>query len=214
MKKTPVFMLVYFLLAILLSCEKIEFPVVENDRQEVSKTDSGEDKGDSTQQSSNADWGYNCTIDLYSGEIIDSSTVVGGDLQGVLGEGTEGDPYTVHDFVTYNLYAGTSVEQISLDDVWLCGYIVGYIQGRSMSKSVFEPGNVATNIILGGSPNENDYSLCVPVQLPSSPHAEIRQYLNLRDNPLLLGQKLLICGTATKYMGVLGIKSPKYYRIE
>ena len=47
----------------------------------------------------------------------------------------------------------------------------------------------------------------MPIQLPKG---DLRDGLNLKDNPSLLGKEIIIYGQLAKYFNVPGIKSPKY----
>lgn len=212
MKKTLLFLSLVFLLHLIFSCEKIEIPNIATDNETEIKQSPKEEKRDSTGQSYGFGWSYNCTIDLSSGDITDSAkTNVPVDSYG---DGTKNKPYNIIDIVEGDVYSFLSFGYASLDNVWICGYIVGYIQGNSISKAVFSTGNVSTNLILSDSPFETEYSNCVPVQLPTNTKAKIRENLNLRDNPSVLGKKVRIYGSVTKYMSTFGLKSPKYYELE
>ena len=105
---------------------------------------------------------------------------------------------------------------LELDDMWVEGYVVGYVKSRSMSTSVFDTGSVATNIVIAESKGENNYEKCVPVQLSNSSKSnqETRAALNLNDNPNVLGKKVKIRGDIAKYMGVVGVKNAKGYEFE
>lgn len=119
--------------------------------------------------------------------------------------------------------AGSSEENItarSVDDiicgdistdttVWVCGYIVGYVNGTKMSSAQFAAGNKLSNILLADSPLETDYHNCIPVQLNTTPAAskQVREALNLSTHPENLKQKVGIYGTITSYMGTVGMKN-------
>ena len=105
---------------------------------------------------------------------------------------------------------------LEIDDMWVEGYIVGYVKSRSMGSTVFDTGSVATNIVIAESKGENNYEKCVPVQLSNSSKSnqETRAALNLNDNPNVLGKKVKIRGDIAKYMGVVGVKNAKGYEFE
>lgn len=105
---------------------------------------------------------------------------------------------------------------LEIDDMWVEGYVVGYVKSRSMGTTVFEAGSVATNIVIAESKAENSYEKCVPVQLSNSSKSnqETRAALNLKDNPNVLGKKVKIRGDIGKYMGVVGVKNAKECEFE
>lgn len=117
------------------------------------------------------------------------------------------DMYSVADIINkkYN----------DVDNIYVIGYIVGYVNGTSMKSSEFSAGNSATNIILADTPVETDYSNCIPVQLSLSPLAckEVRDAINLLTNPSMLKKKIYIQGNIDSYMRVVGIKETKEYKI-
>ena len=92
-------------------------------------------------------------------------------------------------------------------EIWLSGYIVGYVNGSSMSSAKFATGNKATNILLADSPFETSYKNCVPVQLSNSSAEKenVRKALNLSSQPSNLRRKVKVLGTITNYMSTNGI---------
>ncbi|MDE5773174.1 MAG: hypothetical protein K2H86_01780 [Muribaculaceae bacterium] len=99
----------------------------------------------------------------------------------------------------------------SIPNTWVTGYIVGCIEGPSIQTDCnFSGYNFATeyNILLAGSSSEDDYSRCIPVQLP---FGDIRAALNLVDHPENLGHQVTLCGSNEKYFGVNAIKSVNEY---
>ena len=90
------------------------------------------------------------------------------------------------------------------EDVWVCGYIVGG-DLTSTSASFDSPFKSRTNIIIGPKSSTSDRSSCMSVQLQSG---ELRDALNLVDNPLNLGRKVLLKGNIVEaYYGMPGIKN-------
>ena len=98
-------------------------------------------------------------------------------------------------------------------EIWLTGYIVGYVNGSSMSSTKFVTGEKATNIILADSPLETSYKNCVPVQLSgtSAEKENVRNALNLSSNPGNLKHKVKVLGTISKYMSTNGIIKTRRY---
>ena len=88
--------------------------------------------------------------------------------------------------------------------MWVCGYIVG--GDLSSSSASFEtPFSSRTNIVLGPKASTVNRSSCISVQLPSG---NIRDELNLVDNPSLLGRKVFLKGDVVEaYYGLVGIKN-------
>lgn len=119
----------------------------------------------------------------------------------VNGEGTESSPYDVADVITLNVLDG-SVKG------WVEGYIVGSLKN---SAPVFgTEGAANTNLILAPSASETDYAKCIPVELPAG---AIRSALNIVDNPSMVGTKIMIDGTLTKYFSRAGVKTPTTYKV-
>ena len=70
------------------------------------------------------------------------------------------------------------------------------------------PEKQETEILIADSPEETDYTKCVPVQLPKG---DFRDGLDIFTNQgAILGEKVVIYGSIEKYFGVCGIKSPTY----
>lgn len=91
-------------------------------------------------------------------------------------------------------------------DVWVTGYIVGWIdtKGGTVNKYNEEtvtfttPATLASNIVMAATPDEKDINKCIPVQLSGS----IRSSLNLVDNPGNLGKQVTVKGSVEKYFGI------------
>lgn len=116
-------------------------------------------------------------------------------------DGTEANPYTVTDAKTVG--SGT--------DVFVKGYIVGFIPDKSLSEAVFSAEKaVNLNVIIATSADETDVNKCMPVQLPAG---DIRTAVNLKDNAANLGQEVLLCGNLESYFGAIGVKSTSYAKI-
>lgn len=128
---------------------------------------------------------------------INEDFVVGGDN----GRGeTEVHPLTVSQ-------AKASVGE---EDVWVSGYIVGG-DLTSASASFSEPFTSRTNILLGSRSKTDDREACISVQLASG---DIRDNINLVDNPHLLGRKVCLRGDIVEaYYGLTGIKNVNDFKI-
>lgn len=94
-------------------------------------------------------------------------------------------------------------------DVWVCGYVVGG-DLTSASSSFSPPFESRTNILLGPRSSTADRGVCLSVQLPSG---EVRDALNLVDNPSLLGKRICVRGDlVSAYYGIPGVKNTTEYQ--
>lgn len=91
------------------------------------------------------------------------------------------------------------------NEVWTTGYIVGWIDGKSLSEGArfTAEGATATNLLIAATADEKNLNSCIPVQL-STP---VRPVLNLQDNPGNLGKQISIKGNIESYFGKTGIKN-------
>ncbi|MDO4995248.1 MAG: DUF6359 domain-containing protein [Bacteroidales bacterium] len=95
-----------------------------------------------------------------------------------------------------------------IENCWVEGYVVGYINGTTWKKAVI--GNtdaVPSNIVLAAKPDEADMARCFPVQLSqaSVDQRNMREALNLKDNPDMLGKLVCLAGVLSYYMHTLGL---------
>ena len=89
-------------------------------------------------------------------------------------------------------------------DVWVCGYIVGG-DLTSANASFDAPFSSRTNILLGPKSSTVDKDACLSVQLPSG---DLRDELNLVDNPSNLRRKVYLRGDIVEaYFAIPGIKN-------
>lgn len=102
-----------------------------------------------------------------------------------------------------------------LNEVWVTGYIVGWINTDISNVMKAEvamttvPATVATNMLMAADPKETDWEKMVTVQLPSG---KVRNALNLKDHPENLGVEVTIKGTTgSKYCGAYGVRSVSDY---
>lgn len=96
-------------------------------------------------------------------------------------------------------------------DVVVCGYIVGG-DLTSSSASFSKPFTSRTNILIGPRSSTSDKSSCLSVQLPAG---DIRDDLNLVDNPGLLGRKICLRGDIVDaYYGIPGMKNITEYELQ
>lgn len=96
----------------------------------------------------------------------------------------------------------------SIPSAWVEGYIVGYISGKSMTKSIFSTDEAETNnIILAAAPGVTEYARCIPVKLYGGPAGsnDVARQLNLQEHPELYKKKVRIAGKVDEYMRKLGM---------
>lgn len=103
-----------------------------------------------------------------------------------------------------------AIESAGEEDVWVGGYIVGG-DLTSSAASFAPPFKSRTNIVLGPKSSTTLKTSCLSIQLPAG---ELRDELNLVDNPSLLGKKLYIRGDIVdSYYGIPGMKNVVEYEI-
>lgn len=92
--------------------------------------------------------------------------------------------------------------------VWVYGYIVG--GDMTSSACSFEaPFTSRTNIAIAAKSSCTDKSACIAVQLQKG---DIRDALNLVDNPSLLGRQVFLKGTIVEaYFGITGLQNLTEY---
>lgn len=121
---------------------------------------------------------------------IESDYVIGGDNAGSDEEKT--------------LTVSQALASVGEEDVWVSGYIVGG-DLTSASASFEGPFSSRSNIVLGPRSSSSDRASCLSVQLPAG---ELRESLNLVDNPSLLGSKVALKGDIVEaYYGMPGLKN-------
>lgn len=127
-----------------------------------------------------------------------NTEIIGGE-----GDGTEASPYNITSVTTIG--TGTNV--------YVKGFIVGYISGKSFDDAVIgaDTCTVLTNLLLASSATETNKSKCIPVQLPTG---VIRSGLNLSQNKGNLGKEVVLCGNIERYFGQTGIKNVVYATID
>ena len=126
--------------------------------------------------------------------------------------GTYDNPWTVAD-VQSNYNADKPISS------YVTGYIVGYVKGSKYEEGALfgedavqaASSTTPTNFLLGATPNVTSVADCIPVQLPSG---EMRNGLNLKDHPDLIGCSIILYGSVEKFFQVAGVKSPSYAKYE
>lgn len=122
------------------------------------------------------------------------------------GAGSKDEPYSVAS-------AKAAFVDGSQIPAWVEGYIVGGVDGKSITdNAVFSAATATnTNILISDNPNAQSVAECIPVQLPAG---AVRDALNLVSNPGNLGKKVKMNGSIEKYFGVAGFKTVTEYEIE
>ena len=121
----------------------------------------------------------------------------------VEGDGSRENPYTANDIILMG------IETSDGNKYWVKDYIVGFIDGSYVYQFTSTT-DVNTNITLSSNQNASSESECIPIQLPAG---DVRNGLNLADNPGNLGQEVLLYGTLEKYFRVPGVKNVTYAEI-
>ena len=194
--------------------------VDEDERTDEGDGDGGDGMPDSPEEDGNPD-----IPDDGEGDTDDDSTQ--GEQQWedlvryIYSHGTEDAPFTITDFKTslpeyLNHYGAPEIGSAGMKDVYICGYIVGYIPkgNRKIEKAVFgNDGTTQTNIIMADSPDEQDWNNCIAIELSLSSNRSrvVREALNLADNPDNYKKRFIIYGNIETYMGTLGLKSVREY---
>ncbi len=131
------------------------------------------------------------------------------------GQGTESDPYNVSAALVHNMDSS---------EVWVKGYIVGQVAGADLradaqfgpefTGAVYDDGGVAkqgTNLLIAAKADETSTSACLVVQLAAG---QIRDVLNLVENPANDGKEVMIKGQLIKYFGAAGLKNTTAAKFE
>lgn len=167
-----------FLLLFCFGCENIEIPEIPKSNEKEKRTED-EDVPDTT--------------------ILNSLRV-----------GSRTHPYLPSDFASGGVMDGcVDNPMLECSDVWVCGYVVGYVSGSKITSTKFEAGDKETNVVLADFVSQTDVEKLMPVQLSKTPQAcnEVRERLNLMDNPDNLQRLVKVQGSVERYMGTLGVKS-------
>lgn len=94
------------------------------------------------------------------------------------------------------------------EDVWVCGYIVGGDLSSS-SASFTPPFKSRTNLVLASRSSVTDKASCLSIQLQKG---DIRDALNLVDNPDILGTEIFLKGDIVEaYYGIPGLQNITEY---
>ena len=142
----------------------------------------------------------------YNGKIeVMNAYFVSIDDQGGGGQEQSGD------YGTYNSPMSVS-KAISADNsstpwAWVKGVIVGYVNGSYDKATFSSEGALESNILISDSPSPNGKEYCIPVELPKG---ALRDGLNLKAHPELIGKEILLYGQLKAYFSVPGLRASKY----
>lgn len=93
------------------------------------------------------------------------------------------------------------------------GYIVGYVGGTSLSRAVFGLPTDApnTNMLLADTPDEQEISRCLVVELSKNNKDVPREALNLYDHPEHYKRAIMLEGLVREYFKTTGLRDLYYY---
>ncbi len=116
------------------------------------------------------------------------------------GSGTFDDPYNVAHAILYN----------TGDNQWVEGYITGVMETNvePFTPSFEPPFHTNSNILIADSPTETSLDKSLIIQLP---FGEVRDALNLVDNPSNKGKKVKLLGDFALYFGQPGMRNTSDY---
>lgn len=129
--------------------------------------------------------------------IPDGGNGGNGDPTETVGNGTVENPYTVEDIKK----AGATGS-----NVYVKAYIVGFVPDKSIDEAKFtaEGCEATSNVLIAASADETTVDNVMPVQLPAG---DVRNAVNLKENPTNLKQEVVLCGNVETYFGKQGLKS-------
>ena len=138
---------------------------------------------------------------------VDTSRIWNTESYVIGGGGSSGKGDSVSDALTVS----QALASVGEEGVWVNGYIVGG-DLTSSSASFEAPFSSRTNIILGPRSSTSSRSSCLSVSLPAG---EIRDDINLVDNPHLLGRQVCVKGDIVEaYYGMPGLKNLVDYELK
>lgn len=114
-----------------------------------------------------------------------------------VGNGTAENPYTVEDIKKHGATGS---------NVFVKAYIVGFVPEKAIDDAKFtaEGCEAVSNVLIAASADETSVDNVMPVQLPVG---DVRNAINLKDNPTNIKQEVVLCGNIEAYFGKTGLKS-------
>ncbi len=129
----------------------------------------------------------------------------GGGSGTVEGDGSRENPYTANDIILLG------IESSDGNKYWVKDVIVGAINSDNNYAYEFTSSTtVKTNLIISSNEGTSSEDECVPVQLPPG---DVRNGLNLAENPGNYKQEVLLYGTLEKYFQKPSVKNVSYAEI-
>ncbi|MGN0219447.1 MAG: DUF5689 domain-containing protein [Muribaculaceae bacterium] len=97
-------------------------------------------------------------------------------------------------------------------DKWVKGYIVGWVDGMTLSEGAKfnNEATTNTNFLIADNAEETNVANCVPVQLPT----DVRNSLGLQAKPGNYKKEVMLKGSLEKYFGTAGLKSVTEFKID
>ncbi|MCQ2133059.1 MAG: DUF6359 domain-containing protein [Bacteroidaceae bacterium] len=128
-------------------------------------------------------------------------------------DGSEAYPFLASDLSTGSIGQYILANNAEQPDCWVTGYIVGYIRGTSYTNTVFDDGDVESNIVISDNPYETEPFFVVPIQLSTgSSYAPVRSALNVCYHPENIHRKVAVFGKVCPYMKAAGMKNTRNYK--
>ena len=130
----------------------------------------------------------------------------------ITGAGTEADPFTADDVIIMNPQS-KDTPAAGQSNVWVKGYIVGYYDFDNTANQWQFSGTstITTNILIASSASETSADKIVAVKLSAG---DIRNALNLSQNPGNYKKEVLLCGDILKYCGKPGVANLSAYKLD
>lgn len=125
----------------------------------------------------------------------------------VKGDGSEENPYDCSQIIAMNPQSTTEAVE---SGVWVKGYIVGYYQDYAGHFETAK--DQRANILIADAADASNTANCVCIQLVAQ--TDVRNALNLVDNPGVLGAQVQVFGDVMKYNTLPGIKNTSNYKLD
>lgn len=136
--------------------------------------------------------------------IIQEGEASGGGGSSLTGDGTRENPFTANDVIIMNNASSDGHKY------WVKGYIVGVIEG-DYAYNYSASTTMMSNVIISSDVNTHMQDSCVAIQLVNG--TEVREGLNLKNNPQNYQQEVLLYGTLESYFQKAGVKNVTYAEI-
>ncbi|MGL5317096.1 MAG: DUF6359 domain-containing protein [Bacteroidales bacterium] len=130
---------------------------------------------------------------------VDDEEIINPDGGGevVVGDGSEAKPFSVEQ----------AIKNQNVTDKWIEGYVVGAVSTADPAANEWQfaaPFATPSNILIASKAGETDKAKLIAVQLLIG---DIRDFINLVNNPGKLGTKVKLHGNLEAYFGIAGLKA-------